>query len=102
MSNIVVYWPAKISLPNKREIMDFLDAMMKRLAVGYTRYGAPSAQKSYMSRMETELKSYKRSGNMEHLLNMANYAILESLAPQHPKHHWDPHIDSVTRRRTLT
>jgi hypothetical protein len=96
-----VYWPQKVKLPNRQEINDFLDAMVKRLAVGHTQYGPPKAEETYMSRMETELRSYKRTGNKEHLFNIANYAILESIAPQHPKHHWDSHIESATRKRQL-
>jgi hypothetical protein len=96
-----VFWPTRISLPNRQEINDFLDAMVKRLAVGHTRYGEPKVEKTYMSRMEIELRSYKRSGNREHLFNVANYALLESIAPQHPKHHWNSHIESVTRKRKL-
>lgn len=100
-NNLSVFWPTRVKLTNRQEIQDFLDAMVKRLAVGHIQYGPPKSEKTYLSRMETELRSYKRSGNREHLFNVANYAILESLAPQHPKHHWNNYIESVTRVRKL-
>jgi hypothetical protein len=72
--------------------------MANRIAVGTIRYGEIDARKAYMTRIEKELAAYKRTGNQEHLFNLANYAYLESVAPQHPKSHHDPHVKSVTRR----
>jgi len=50
-----------------------------------------------MTRMKLEVTAYRKSGNREHLLNIANYAWLESQAPENPKFHWDNTVDSVTR-----
>lgn len=51
-----------------------------------------------MYRMEKELAAYKKSGNLEHLYNLANYAFLESCEPEHPAHHYDDTVESATRR----
>ena len=51
-----------------------------------------------MWRLGEELKAYKKTGNMEALFNIANYAWLESLAPENPKFHYDPTAKSNTRR----
>lgn len=71
--------------------------MSKRIIQGHTRYGAPVVTKKYMKRLELELQAYKKSGNMEHLYNAANYCFLESYAPQNPKFMFAADIDSVTR-----
>ena len=42
--------------------------------------------------------AYQKSGNREHLLNIANYAWLESLMPENSKFHWDDKVESVTRK----
>lgn len=49
--------------------------------------------------MSLELKAYKKTGNEEHLLNIANYCHLESFAPENKKFHYDNTVDSVTRKR---
>ena len=51
-----------------------------------------------MTRLVMETKAYRRSGNREHLLNIANYAYLESICPENPKFHFDPEAKSATRR----
>ncbi len=50
-----------------------------------------------MTRLGLELRAYRRSGNREHLLNIANYAYLESQAPENRNFHWDNRAESVTR-----
>lgn len=76
----------------------FLQRMANRIAVGFPRYGSPHRRKKYLSRIERELEAYKRSGNGEHLFNIANYAYLESEAPEHLDYHFNPEVDSVTRK----
>lgn len=51
-----------------------------------------------MSRLAKELAAYKKTGNMEQLINIANYAILEAMAPENPRFHFDAGVDSVTRK----
>lgn len=50
-----------------------------------------------MKRMTIEFQEYRRTGNGEHLFNIANYCILESVAPQNKKYHLNTLVDSVTR-----
>lgn len=73
--------------------------MTDRLLVGHLRYGDACKEQNYMTRMMMEVKAYKRSGNREQLLNIANYAYLESIVPENPKFHWNDKADSVTRRK---
>lgn len=75
----------------------FVQGMLNRILVGELRYGSPHKRQKYMSRLLKETLAYKRSGNAEHLINIANYCILEWMCPEHPKHHFDNTVESATR-----
>ena len=93
--------PESIKLPPsvERNFHSFLQRMANRISVGHIRYGVPNQRKAYMSRLTVELTAYKKTGNAEHLLNIANYAFLESYAPEHNAHHLDSTVESVTRKK---
>ena len=80
-----------------KSIQEFIQWMVNRLAFGEYRYGPPNKSQNYMTRLIMEVKAYKRTGNYEQLLNIANYCWLESRAPENKKFHFDPSVDSVTR-----
>lgn len=97
--NIETWWPSGRG-PNKQtreRFASFAQKMANRLVQGFFRYGDPRPEKKYLTRMEMELRAYRRSGNAEHLYNVANYAVLETVAPEHRDHHEDTTLDSVTR-----
>lgn len=75
----------------------FVQRMANRIQVGEVRYGAPKRRQRYMSRMKVEMEAYRKNGNMEHLLNIANYCWLESEAPENKKFHFYAEVGSVTR-----
>lgn len=75
----------------------FFQASANRLMVGHLRYGPHDARKLYVTRLRKELKAYVETGNFEHLVNISNYAFLESLAPQNKKLHFDTAAASATR-----
>jgi hypothetical protein len=79
--------------------MKFVQRMANRIVFGQVRYGLPDRRHSYLTRMTLELKAYKKTGNAEHLLNIANYCYLENMCPENNKHHFDNTVDSVTRKR---
>lgn len=89
----------KIKLPEKEYLAfsEFLQRLANRVSVGYQRYGTIKPEAKYMSRLTEELKVYKKTGNMEQLLNIAVYAFLESYAPENKKFHFDANVDSATR-----
>lgn len=68
-----------------------------RLSQGECRYGPGDPRQRYMTRMKLEVRAYSKTGNEEHLLNIANYCFLEANFPEHKKHHFDAYVDSVTR-----
>lgn len=79
----------------------FAQEMANRLCVGSYQYdrGRPVKGAQYKTRLRLEIDAYEESGNKEHLRNIANYAFLESEAPEHPRFHDDPKIASATRKR---
>lgn len=80
----------------------FMQAMLNRFTVGSLRYGTPAVKKKYMTRLAMELTAYRKTGNIEHLRNIAVYAFLESYAPENKRFHDNPFADSATRgKRTF-
>lgn len=79
------------------DVKFFLQAQINRLIQGAARYGWPAKKKKYMTRLSMELEAYIKTGNAEHLFNIANYALLEAYSPEHKKHNYNNSVDSVTR-----
>ncbi len=79
------------------EFKFFLQLIANRRAVGGLRYGKIGKGKKYMTRLHKEFQSYKKTGNIEQLINIAVYAFLESYEPENKKFHFDNTVDSVTR-----
>lgn len=78
----------------------FAQQMANRLCMGGYRYdkGRPTRGARYMTRLSLELDAYRKTGNAEHLRNIANYAFLESQAPEHENFHDKVKVASVTRK----
>jgi hypothetical protein len=89
----------KLKGHNYKHVVQFMQMMINRLLVGHVRYGAPKKEQNYMTRMLMEYKAYKRTGNMEHLINIANYCWLESEAPENKNFHFDAKVESATRAK---
>lgn len=83
--------------PIVKQFNDFTQKMANRLILGNMRYGDPNKDKKYLTRLNIEIKAYRRTGNAEHLYNIANYCVLETIAPENKKFHFDPMVDSATR-----
>jgi hypothetical protein len=94
---VEIKWPKNIPFSSKIPFKHFLWRMCNRIIMGEVRYGRPNAEKMYLTRLKKELKAYIRTGNQEHLVNLSNYAYLESGWPEHPKSHYDNTVKSVTR-----
>lgn len=94
----MIIWPIG-SKHNKRTVVEFLQGMVNRLAVGSIRYGFPTPGQRYMSRMQAEVEAYVKTGNREHLINIANYAYLENIVPEHEHSHYADKVESATRKR---
>lgn len=94
-----VFWSEdfRVSKKEKDEFRSFLNAISKRILQGRARYGKPEARKKYHTRLKMEVKAYSKTGNIEHLYNIANYCFLESIEPEHPKSGLNAFVNSVTR-----
>lgn len=101
MKTSVIRWPVRVG-PTPETIKAFEQMaqwMANRLTVGVVRYDPPRHERRYLSRLEREVKAYKRTGNIEHLINAANYCVLEYMRPEHTSPHHNNEAVSVTRGR---
>lgn len=97
--NLPVFVSDKLGVDHVKEFQAFIQKMASRRDQGFCRYGPADASQHYLSRLRDEIKAYGKTGNCEQLLNIAVYAFLESVAPQHDNFHHDPTAASVNRRR---
>jgi hypothetical protein len=70
------------------KIEGFLQRMVNRLAFGYYRYGPPDPRQDYLSRLKRAVERYEETGNLEFLVDAANYCLLETAMPLHPNAHF--------------
>lgn len=94
-----IWFSEKIRPATLRAFVQFLQRQANRFAMGHLRYGEPNPAKEYLRRLKAEVRAYERTGNAEHLGNVAVYAYLETEAPSHGEAHWDATAPSATRRR---
>jgi len=100
MAEIKLFWTDRIKCsPPKQEVFqEFAQKMANRLGFGEARYGSPDKRQKYLTRLKMEVRAYERTGNVEHLYNVANYCVLECIAPENAKKfHWDGTAESATR-----
>lgn len=84
----------KIQMPPGQWNEDFVNKMQARMFVGFFRYGdtkryAESKQYDLLRTIEKYLNEYKKDGNLEHLVNIANYCMIEFMYPQHALAHFE-------------
>jgi len=98
--DIVIKWLDSERLnPRLKALRVHVQLMVNRLLQGTFRYGPPAKDHNYMTRMLMEMKAYKRTGNREHLLNISNYCVLETIAPENSRFHFDNTAESATRSK---
>ncbi len=73
---------------------EFDELRKNRMAVSYYKYG-PLAENygkdlvNAVENLEIRLNKYKRTGNTEFLVDVANFAMIEFMYPKHEKAHFD-------------
>jgi len=78
--------------PESEVSVAFLQGMVNRMGVSYFKYGA--VREAYPSRVDAirslkqRLDQYEKTGNTEFLMDAANFAMIEFMAPRHPKAHF--------------
>lgn len=90
-------------MPNKAELnvagipateynLFFMQGMVDRMGVSYRKYGAVSIgfpdQYDAISSLRDRLKKYAETGNLEWLMDVANFAMIEFMRPRHEKAHF--------------
>jgi hypothetical protein len=77
----------------------FVDAMKRRMVMGAFRYGLVGTQKSlsidYLRSAQRKLDAYVSDGNTEHLIDAANYMMLEHRFSRHPSKHFKAVDDGI-------
>lgn len=75
----------------------FIILMKNRMVTSFYKYGSlkanfdrknPEDNCRILPCLEDRLKLYKETGNTEWLIDIANYAMMEFMYPQHPRAHF--------------
>lgn len=91
------------------EYSERFDTLRKnRMVVSFHKYGPLKINYgdkliSAISNLEERLRLYKETGNTEYLADVANFAMIEFMFPQHPMAHYNdlsesPGLGSMTYR----
>lgn len=84
--------PSLDALRQSQWCAEFELLMRNRLIMGAFRYGLFSEQRTKRHDNPTSiakhLEAYQQSGNAEHLVDIANLALVEFRLPSHPKYHF--------------
>jgi hypothetical protein len=80
--------------PSSQYSVEFLQGMIDRLLVGYSKYGHISDSVAKGMDPETEaharIRKYRETGNTEWLIDAANYCMIEFMFPSHNDAHYRP------------
>ena len=68
-------------------IWDFVQGMAERLYLGWLKYEKQPVVWDHRATAWKVLAKYEEDGNREHLIDLANYALLEFAKPSHPNAH---------------
>jgi hypothetical protein len=69
----------------------FLQGMADRMSVSFYKYGPVKTSTSdHIKSLEQRLERYKEDGNLEWLMDAANFAMIEFMVPRHPQAHYSP------------
>ena len=72
----------------------FVDGMRDRMAISFFKYGP--LHDAYPKKVDAiataldHITEYHLTGNLEKLMDAANYLMIETLAPRHPRAHYTP------------
>ncbi len=78
--------------PDSLDAKFFLQAMMNRMGVSYHKYGSIAAKFPHeangVDQIFQRCQKYAETGNVEWLIDAANYCMIEALRPSHPDAHF--------------
>ena len=64
--------------------------VMSHYKYGFIRENAKTKAIDYIKTLEMRVQKYKETGNTEFLGDVANFAMIEYMHPQHPQAHYKP------------
>lgn len=78
---------------------EFDNLRKNRMIVSFYKYGPIKENYGHqlvnaIKNLEKRLELYKETGNTEYLADIANFAMIEYMYPQHPKAHFNPESES--------
>jgi hypothetical protein len=72
----------------------FIQGMINRMCVGFHRYGKitgpNTSNQNVIETIKARLKYYEETGNIEMLIDAANFCMIEYQVPKHPHAHFQP------------
>lgn len=89
-------WPIRVTSPDcmNDAAKDFLQYMMNRMGVSYHKYGSLEQNfphnRTGVDNLRQRLEKYEETGNLEWLVDAANYALIEFLFPSVEGAHFRP------------
>jgi hypothetical protein len=92
---------------------NFINGMQNRIVQSHYKYGYasenyPTGLASAIGSLDKRLELYKQTGNLEYLMDVANFAMIEYMYPQHPKAHFrvvpseeSPGLDGISAKELM-
>lgn len=94
------------SCPPTEISAEFLQGMADRMAVSFHKYGAVAdaypVKVDAIDSLRTRLANYRRDGNTEWLIDVANFAMIEFMYPAHERAHYAPTDSAASPGRSVT
>jgi hypothetical protein len=82
------------SVPTTEYSPDFIQGMVDRMAMSFHKYGplaiAYPERVNAVESLKRRLDKYAKDGNVEWLMDVANFAMIEFMRPAHPEAHFRP------------
>ena len=86
--------PYERSLGNQKHLERFIRLMREHTVQGFFRYGSMATYRDkpidFMEEIVACLYNFDNDGNIEHLIDIANWAGIAFLYTDHPKKHYSP------------
>ncbi len=92
-------------VPESEFSMEFAQGMLNRMAMSYHKYGkvadAYPHKVDALQSMQVRLDKYAATGNTEHLMDAANFLMIEFMHPKHPDAHFAPEDSKASPGRVF-
>jgi hypothetical protein len=82
----------KAGVPESEFSNKFVQGMADRMSMSYFKYGLVSEAYPHkvnaIESLRARLDKYEQTGNIEYLMDIGNFAMIEFMFPKHPKAHF--------------